>query len=168
MKGVRFILLLLSLPVISYGSTYTVDQARIAFEIAATNEDKTTELLNNLNDSNLTPILLAYRGATEALMGKFAGVPWSKYTWCKQSMRTFEKAVAAEPENIEIRYLRIAIQIHLPAILNMSGDIESDKACILKNLKFSHNELMNKKIAQYLLANTTCSEQEKTTLFAYR
>ena len=30
-----------------------------------------------------------------------------------------------------------------------------------ENLKFSHNELMNKKIADYLLVNTTCSEQEK-------
>ncbi len=93
------------------GTSLSIEETRVAFEQAAEDEIKNEVLLKNLSGTfDQIPVLIAYRAATEALMGKFSYLPWNKYSWCKQSMTTFREAVAADPGNIEIRYLRIAIQ----------------------------------------------------------
>ncbi|MBK6444044.1 MAG: hypothetical protein IPF81_01625 [Bacteroidetes bacterium] len=145
----------------------SIEEARKAFEGALEDENKTELLLDNLSGTLSDPVLIAYRAATEALMGKFSYLPWNKYSWCKQSMTTFREAVAADPGNIEIRYLRIAIQINLPSILNMSGDIVEDKKNILQNLDKSNNPAQQNKIASFLLNNVACTDTEKFVLKKY-
>ncbi len=149
------------------GTSLSIEETRVAFEQAAEDEIKNEVLLKNLGGPLTDPVLIAYRAATEALMGKFASTPWNKYSWCKQSMKTFRLAVRADSENIEIRYLRITIQSHLPSILNMSGDMEEDKRIILQNINKFTEIQQRKKIANYLIQHIVCTEAEKIILRKY-
>ena len=69
---------------------------------------------------------LAYKGATVALMAKFAAGPHTKLKYVNKALDIINEAVKKEPENFEIRYLRFSIERNLPAILNSSKNIEPD------------------------------------------
>ena len=149
------------------GAHLSVDAVRAAFVQSANDEDKTEQLLSDLSGNLSDPLLIAYRAGTEALMGKFSSIPWTKYSYCKQAMKSFQDAVSKDPSNIEIRYLRIAVQANLPSFLNMSENIEEDKKVIIQNIQTSSDISLNKKIAALLLDKVSCSEAEKSILRKY-
>lgn len=145
----------------------SVDAVRADFELAAEDENKAEQLLKILSGKLTNPLLIGYRAAAEAMMGKYASAPWNKYSYCKQAMKSFSEAVSGDSGNIEIRYLRIAIQVHLPSFLHMSENIEEDKEVILANIDKSKDKILNRKIATFLLKQAICTEQENKLLRNY-
>ena len=73
------ILFIALLPLRSIAFALSHEEARKAFEGALEDENKTELLLDNLSGTLSDPVLIAYRAATEALMGKFSYLPWNKY-----------------------------------------------------------------------------------------
>lgn len=76
-------------------------------------------------------IVHAYRGSALALIGSHAWNPVKKLGCVQQANRAFRRAVRLDPQNIEIRFLRFAIQHHLPGFLGESTNLEEDKAVTL-------------------------------------
>lgn len=143
----------------------SLDAIRIDFKKAAQDETAARQLLTSIqNSGNKDALFIAYQAATEALMAKHAFLPTSKYSWCKRAMNTFNIAVGASPENMEIRYLRIAVEVNLPAMLGMSGDIAADKNKILQLLPSSKEKTLNKDVIQFLLDRHLCTAAEEITL----
>jgi hypothetical protein len=138
---------------------------RQKFLLAADDEDVATALVGSLKScTDKSGIITAYLGATEALMGKHAFMPTSKYSWCKKAMADFENAVSKDPENLEIRYLRLAVESNLPSFLNMSQHIQQDKVKSLQLLKSSADKELNRKVATLLLDRKICTKSEESQL----
>ena len=143
----------------------TIEKVRLDYRNAVDNESVAKQLLDEIQRSgNQNILFMGYQAATEALMAKHAFMPTSKYSWCKKAMNHFEQAIAAAPENLEIRYLRLAVEVNLPSILGMSDDIPADKQQIIRLLPRSENTGLNKEVIKFLLDRKLCTPSEQETI----
>lgn len=113
----------------------SIQEVRESFTQSSYSEEKAeafyllTEKTLNENKS----IYNAYHGAALILKAAHCSV-FSKLSNFKKGKRLVEKAVALDPDNIEIRMIRLCIQANAPKILGYYKQIEEDKALILKNI----------------------------------
>src|SRR5688572_9353908 len=117
-------------------NNFEIDVIRNKFAKAVENEKEAyvlLEKLNKLEAKGKTPLILAYKGAAEALIAKFSWNPYSKINYLRKSQRSLQLAINNAPENAEIRFLRFSIQHFVPAFLGLSNNIEEDKKIIIAN-----------------------------------
>jgi hypothetical protein len=113
-------------------------------------------------------LILAYTGTLEALKAKHSWNPYQKISYVARSQKTLQKAVIADPENLEIRFMRFSTQHYTPAFLGYSKEIELDRKMIIhqysqKAFGKTNPELI-KSIAGFLISSNRCTSQEVTIL----
>ena len=84
-------------------------------------------------DDNKT--LVAYKGASLALVSKLEKKISDKSKKFKEGASLIEFAVANEPNNIEIRLVRLSVQENVPKIVNYRGNKKEDKNFLLDHYK---------------------------------
>ncbi|MCS6820251.1 MAG: hypothetical protein NZ551_00105 [Microscillaceae bacterium] len=133
---------------------------------AANSQSKADELAKLLAQADSkNPTIIAYKGIVEAYKAKYALNPLSKLSHIQEANKYFKQAVEAEPDNIEIRFLRFTIQLNTPAVLGLDKELNEDRKVILANIQYSGIEnIMKKAIAEYLIKSGKCSETEKQFL----
>jgi len=112
-------------------SSYSPATLRRHYEQAAASKEageKFYDLLHSYNDQNA--LVLGYKAASEAIKARDASM-LTKLTYVQQAARTFEQAVALEPANAEIRFLRFSVESNLPPFLGLSKHVEEDKTFLL-------------------------------------
>ena len=116
----------------------------------------------------LITLRLAYQATTEALKARETWFPWEKLAHFQKSMEIFKKALAYQPDDIEVRFLRYTIQKNTPSILGLGTHISEDKKYILAHIADSPTDIyMKKSIAKYLLENEHLNTQEKDILLSF-
>ena len=70
-----------------------------------------------------------------------------------------DKAIALET-NLELHFLRFAVQTNIPSFLPYTGDIEYDKKYIFLNLGKSKDKDLIKRIILYLSQTKYCSDAD--------
>lgn len=78
--------------------------------------------------------ILAYRGALEAIMTKTTWNFFKKLDYLKKSEKSFAEAVKKDPESVEVRFMRMAVQYEIPSYLGFSNDIPKDRDFIVANI----------------------------------
>ncbi|MBU1011208.1 MAG: hypothetical protein KKD74_13815 [Bacteroidetes bacterium] len=130
--GIASILLLLQLTV---PSELLQESRRLFFRFE---EDKclsealfeTIDAANTAND----PVLLAYKGMARATSAACSYNPYTKYSRFQEGRLWIEQAVKAQPNNIEIRFMRLSVQVNAPHFLGYSGQLTEDRAMIVTGL----------------------------------
>jgi hypothetical protein len=84
--------------------------------------------------------ILAYQGALEAIMTKTTWNLFKKISYLRTSEESFQKAIKSAPNDIEIRFMRLAVQFEIPEYLGFSEDMQLDKQFILENMKSLQSE----------------------------
>ncbi len=115
------------------------------------NASKSKEKAEEFNDSmaNYTgdnKTMLAYKGASIALKAKFASERKTKKDLFTKGIQILENALKADPNNAEIRLIRLSIQENTPKIINYKGNIQQDKQLILTTF-----DKQNKSLKEHLL-----------------
>ncbi|MFA6152822.1 MAG: hypothetical protein WC716_15975 [Chitinophagaceae bacterium] len=150
---------------ISFFSTQDLPELRKQFILAAQSKNSATDFYHKLadapKDGNKT--LVAYKGASKALMGKFASKQADKKSYFVEGVQLIEFAVKSEPKNAEIRLIRLSIQENTPKVVKYKGNIAEDKEFLLQNYK-AQNTALKEFIKNYILQSQTFSEAEKTKL----
>ena len=144
-----------------------INTIRNMFEQASVNEVSANKLLALLNaEPNLSPTLLGYKGSTIAMEAKYTVNPLKKLKYFNEGKSLLEKAIKSEPQNIELRYLRLAIQTNIPTFLNYSKNIDSDKILLLGAIKSKLilDEDLLKKIIYFLNQCKYLSQSEKNQM----
>lgn len=85
------------------------------------------ELLKNV-DLKTQHTLAGYKGCATMIMAKHVFNPFSKMSYFRKGKTLLENAIAADTANIELRVLRLGVQINTPAFLGYKGKIATDKA----------------------------------------
>lgn len=80
------------------------------------------------------PVVMAYLGSARMLAAARAWQPLRKLELTKQGAALLDDAVAAAPENLEIRFLRGASLYHLPAFFNKRAAAEADFRWVVDRL----------------------------------
>jgi len=107
--------------------------------------------------------LVAYKGASLALKGKFSPKKEDKKKYFTEGVKFLEQALEKEPKNFEIRLIRISIQENTPKILKYKQNIPEDKAFILANFA-KQNQSLKDFTKIYLKQSKIFTETEKLSL----
>lgn len=108
-----------------------LEEVRQKYPLAATDKSVCQRMIGLLQkDIEKSSTHLAYLGAFQAI--------WAEHTWNPaQKLRTFnkgkenvEKAVKADPNNVEIRFVRYTIQSKSPKFLGYKDNLEADRAIV--------------------------------------
>jgi len=126
--------------------------------------DKLLKTLSEVDDSSLA-VLIGYKGAAEMMQAKYGINPINKFKRFKKGRSWIEKAVAKDPGNLEVRYLRFTIQTNLPSFLFYDEHIKQDKTFLIDNLVAIKDKELKENIINYLSTTKYCSEQERKGLF---
>ena len=112
----------------------SLDELRKQYEKAVVKEEEAELMWTWLEDYEGTQgEILAYKASSRALMARYSWNPYNKLSYLKESMKFFRKAVKVDAENIEIRFLRFAIQHYIPSFLDLSEEIHEDKEVMMRN-----------------------------------
>lgn len=90
-----------------------------------------------VSDNDNNKVLVAYKGCALTLKSKFSGKLSEKISFMKEGAKLIDAAAVAEPNNIEIRMIRLSVQESVPRIVNYRANKAEDKAAILKLFKDS-------------------------------
>ena len=77
----------------------------------------------------------AYLAVAEMASAQYKFSPVSKFSTFNSGKKKLEKAVIEDVNSLEIRYIRLSVQKHLPFFLGYNKNIISDKDFIIQNLK---------------------------------
>lgn len=106
----------------------------------------------------------AYQAASFALLAKKVWNPIEKIEYLNRYSKLIDRAIAAAPNNIEIRFLRLSIDHNTPMIAGRRHHVDDDKKQILKLLaplvKFELDTYFNRFIIYFLKSEKIYSESE--------
>jgi|SRR5690606_6860609 len=127
------------------------EQVRFAYLEGTKSKEKAQEFENIIAKSeSLDPsIKLAYMGAAKVLNARYIKLTARKKV-IDEGTDMIERAVEKNPNNTEIRLIRLSIQENLPKILNYNKNINEDKEKVLEALNSSSDANLKKMIQGYL------------------
>jgi hypothetical protein len=106
-------------------------------------------------------VLVAYKGAVLTAMAKYAKAKKDKKEFFKKGAELLEFAVYSQPNDIEIRTIRLSIQENAPKFLKYNKSIPEDKEFILKNYKKISSSSIREFVSSYVLQSKGFSSLEK-------
>lgn len=125
------VLLLLGIILVSQtGQGSALESSREVFPQIVQNEQKMAKLIADL-EKDKSAIAKAYRGAMIIMSAEYTSYPLRKYNRFKKGKALIESAIAADPQNPEIRYIRILVQSKCPDMLGYNNDIVKDMNVLL-------------------------------------
>lgn len=131
---VLFVFLLITQQILANGVA-DIQNLRKRYYAAVNSAKITDNLYDELQAySRKTALIQAYIGSLEALKAKHAYNPYSKLQFLKQADQSMRQAVKADPENIEIRFLRFSYQYYVPEFLGYSTHKEADVKVIVNQI----------------------------------
>lgn len=160
MKFLLIFLMLMANSEINQPSDLSV--VRGLYQNAAEQETAAKKLLEITREYNAQkPVLLGYKGAGHMMMAKHVINPFSKMSHFNKGKKIYASAIAAAPQNLELRFLRFSVQAEAPGFLGYKQNIEEDKQLLLKGIGEIEDPQLQKMILQYLLNSGEISSIEK-------
>lgn len=145
------------------GSSKQLSQIRETFPLAVNNEEITKKLFDDLSfvTNKEKEIFIAYKGAVSTLMAKYTLKAKEKKEFFKTGVDYLEYALIKDPNNIEIRCLRLSVQENTPKFLKYSANIGEDKQFILDNYSAVTLKEVRDMVKNYALQSSLFDHAEK-------
>lgn len=129
----------------------SIDEVRELFYDCTLNSAHTPKLLALLESlPDKTPTLCAYEGATQAIHTKNLWNPFGKIAHVKKALISINIAVEADPENMEIRFLRFAVEFHIPDWLKSEPHDAVDATFLYDKLRMCDLSQFSPDILKYI------------------
>ena len=142
-----------------------LSEARSLYSKASNEEKAAKDLLESLeNKDTKEPVLLGYKGAAHMMMAKHVGNPFTKMSHFNKGKDIFSSAIAADKNNLELRFLRFAVQAEAPAFLGYRDNLEEDKLLLLNGVGNLEDPVLQKMILRYLNNSKGLTAAEKDRL----
>ncbi|MEQ8905476.1 hypothetical protein [Ekhidna sp.] len=162
MKTLISVLLLLSAP---YLFGQTLNDIRSEFSAVVQNPEESRRFYDYLKKIENPPSTVkAYQAVSEALLAQVVWNPFNKLAQVMKYDKQMENAVTEDPDNVEIRFLRLAIEFNLPSFLGMSTHIEEDTQRIIQNMSSINSMQLDKSYGRYIFhflsQSELCTDEE--------
>lgn len=151
---------------VSYAQLHLVE-LRTNLDKVQYNKDYALKLYKDLQSSSLTTIEMGYLGVIESMLATHTNDPIKKISYFNAGKSNLENSILKLPNNTELRYLRLMLQLNVPSILGYSKNIEDDRSFIVKTIASQQNELGKEqylRIVTTLIENGDCSNTEQIQL----
>ncbi len=136
----------------SFPQAQSLSAIRRSFHQAVLDPDNTEafhSFVDEIKSTNAT--IKAYQAVSEAMMARVIWNPLSKLSQVRKYNRMMNIAVAEDIENVEIRFLRLAIEYNLPKFLGYSVHLVEDKDLIVSNLSRIDRLKIDSSFGRYIL-----------------
>ncbi len=160
-----FVLLLLAghMAIAQQTSVSLLAEARNDLPKAFENEQECIGLCNKLSKvKNPDPLLKGYVGASNIARARHAAL-FDKRGYLKTGSELLEEAIKEKPNNIELLFLRMTIQINLPSFLGYNENIDSDKKFVLTNYLIAPPNL-KQRISNFIKDSDYFTPEEKASI----
>ncbi len=157
-----FFLLVASLNMFSQDSVMI--ELRKLFYLATVSESYIVKSENYMNRHEPQEPFGAYRSMLLFMEAKYAINPYTKLNYFKKGRNKMEETLKLYPNNIENRFLRLAIQTKLPGFLGYHGSKKEDKDFILKNFSKEKDRDLKARLKMFFKENDLISTEEYNQL----
>lgn len=142
-----------------------LEKARSLYRKAAEEEKAARQLLELTENKDVSePEMLGYKGAGNMMMAKHVGNPFKKMSYFNKGKENFSEAIEADSQNLELRFLRFAVQAEAPAFLGYRDNLEEDKLLLIKGVGNLKDPVLKSMILNYLRTSKALSAAEKERL----
>lgn len=155
--------LLLSLLLwINFAGTPDLATIRKMYTTAPKSEASAKDFVEKLSDISASDekILVAYKAASILLDSKFEKKLSQKMERFKEGAKLLESTIANEPNNIEIRMIRLSIQENVPGITGYRKNIKEDRKYITEHYS-EQNAALKGYLKDFVLQSKSFSKKEK-------
>lgn len=139
-----------------------MEEIRVLYQRAAESPEAAEKLMEMTAEVEASQVLrIGYQGAAHMMMAKHVMNPFSKMSHFKKGKKIFNSAVARAPDNLELRFLRFAVQSEAPGFLGYRGSLKEDKEVLISGVDDIPSPQAKHMIVQYLLKSSALSAREK-------
>jgi hypothetical protein len=117
---------------------------------AASEKSKAEELMNLTANPRGDDLVTGYQGAVRMVMARYYFNPITKWKSFSRGRDMLESAVESQPDNPELRYLRLSIQENAPSFLGYHQHQEEDKSFLNRELTRIQDAELRQMIFDYL------------------
>ena len=149
----------------SASSTLTISDVRSLFKSAAFEENACNKLIFSLkNQASYPQVFVAYKASGLMMNAKYVPNPLDKLTTFSKGKNLLEQTVTKDPNNLEIRFLRLVMQSNAPSFLGYTDAIPRDKKFVLQGLKSETDSELKNMVVAYLQKSEVLTQTEKKQL----
>ena len=112
--------------------------------------------------SSSDPVISAYKSASKILEAKVTTEKNKRKSFVKSGATGLEKIIATNPNNAELRVIRMSVQENLPKIIGYSKNLKEDKTFLINNYGKQTQDLKNY-IKQFAGQSKTMTASEKAS-----
>lgn len=160
MKKLVYILFFIS----SIGFSQSLETLRAAYIEGHESKEKTDSFYRLANSSKIEDKeLIAYKGAALTMKSKYTKLVKEKVRLFKEGARMLDGVIAENPNNLELRVIRLSIQENVPKFLKYQSNIEEDRRVIITNFS-KQSPALKKFISGYVQTSNGFSVEEKRVL----
>lgn len=122
-----------------------------------------TEAFINLAEktSGSDAVIQGYKAAAKIMEAKI--VKQNRKALVKSGATNLEAVIKSNPNNVELRLIRMSVQENIPKIVGYRGSLKDDKAFILNNYS-KQNATLKNYIKRFAAQSKTMTEAERATL----
>lgn len=102
-----------------------------------------------------------YKAAADIMRAKIAKK--DRKSLVKAGATTLESIIKGNPNNIELRLIRLSVQENIPKIVGYRGSIKDDKAFLINNYS-KQNGALKSYVKKFAMQSKSFTEAEKATL----
>jgi hypothetical protein len=142
-----------------------LEKVRNLYGQAAEKEDAARQLLALTEKKTADePVMLGYRAAGHMMMAKHVGNPFKKMSHFNKGKDYLSTAIEADRQNLELRFLRFAVQAEAPGFLGYRQNLQEDKTLLLKGVGNIEDRDLKNMILNYLRTSKGLTSAEKERL----
>lgn len=111
--------------------------------------------------SGSDPVTVGYKAAAKIMEAKI--VKNNRKALVKTGATSLENVIKNNPNNAELRLIRLSVQENIPKIVGYRGSLKDDKAFLLNNYS-KQNTALKGYIKRFAMQSKTMTEAERATL----
>lgn len=143
-----------------------LSEVRLLYKEADSSKENTMILHKKLEpvSKNDNKVLVAYKGAVLAMTAKYEKGSKHRMEVFKNGISFVEYAIEVEPQDLEIRFVRLSLQQNSPKFLKYNKHLDEDKKFVLSNYNHIQSSELKNYIKDYILHSNNFTEEEKTVI----
>ncbi|MCX8534469.1 hypothetical protein [Chryseobacterium luquanense] len=141
-----------------------LDALRNAYSKANSSNEGAKNFID-LADKNSSSDALTkgYKAAAEILEAKVTTEKNKRKSFVKSGATELESVIKSNPNNVELRLIRMSVQENIPKIVGYSKNLKEDKVFILSNYA-KQNAALKTYIKKFAMQSKTMTATEKNSL----
>lgn len=145
MKISVFIAFLLS--IMAFTNQILIDEARMNYNKVIKDEVLCKKMIVEFEKAkNISALNLAYLGGFQTIWANHVFSPLKKLNTFNTGKKHIEMAIKNEPDNAEIKFIRLSVQKNAPSFLGYRSNIKEDTEFIKRNLHQIQSEILQENI----------------------